>query len=803
MQMESFPLTCFPLEIFVSPSSVEKFKCNIGNNILNNPVINKHGQNFCLFCIENEKNQAEAQQKEKEDDEIESNASEVFFPNEIIKDFIEQSEVKCLNFNLGCEYVTNLKNLKDHFENDCMLKIKKCSFESCQFKAEKRHLAEHEEFCIFREIDCEFCKERIIAKDQADHLQVCEMFEVNCGLECGDILPRKNLEFHMKKRCEKADYKCGYDFLGCEFSGKRSDFIEHLIIDNETHIDAIKQELKFKTEKCQNFELENEGLLKELNEYEAIKSSELENVVNEKNNKINEITASINNLSNLLAEKNELLEIMKKREQENKEKIEAQDNIITELKLQLEAKSRMIDPDKFEAYKPYLIFKAESLPLFFTCEGEEPDENSNFIQNNIFISEKFDEYKFLYNGYFDQNKANNENYSNSNTLIHQNYNKGEDNISLNYPLKIHKFTLQSSYQFIEKMDFSINSNLKNKLENFTNFPIADFDYDKFENIYAVCAKTCMLTKFDKSFNFIKQQKLTEEVSHLAPMPTITVSKVSKSKNVRILLTFRDYSNKNEKGKTVVKFQIFDEDLNSLSDFNNFTECTNGNYSKAINKYNNAVIFYPSPSPNEKLFLQFLKKDGRLGANYVAFNIKAYFLRVCVSKKDSNIGLLSAKEQNGNNLYFRKFDFEKESFINEIPYSICMDWHGFDEFYIGVNKYNYIILSLKERVDKFKIKYYDWNLEKVEDLYINVKNNEGLNCKKAKYNAINILGKNFIITNYDYEEEGHMKYLLYDRKGNLLRSIKCKAANSVVKIDEKDNMYVLKNKEEISTIKNFI
>jgi len=49
----------------------------------------------------------------------------------------------------------------------------------------------------------------------------------------------------------------------------------------------------------------------------------------------------------------------------------------------------------------------------------------------------------------------------------------------------------------------------------------------------------------------------------------------------------------------------------------------------------------------------------------------------------------------------------------------------------------------------------------------------------------------------------MKNILYNRKGNLVRSIKCKAANSDVKSDEKGNMYVLINKEEISTIKNFI
>ncbi len=302
--MEEFPKTCFPFEIFVYPELVEEFKCAIGEKILNNPVMNKEGKSFCLQCYDN---------KHKNNQDISNSKFLELTPILIVKNCIEKAQVKCMSFNEGCEFVSSLKDLKDHYENQCEFKLTKCKNTLCFYKTLKIKILEHEEICEFKEFNCEFCSELVRVVKAEEHESTCDGREVLCDANCGQFVKKRHMELHMKNKCENIHFKCSFGFFGCGYTGKRSEYIDHFesysMFDSGAHIQFVKQELKERDQTINNLQEEN---LKTINHYEE-KVKILERNIHEKSCEINQFREIVLNLEDKLDVKETI--IIKKSEE--------------------------------------------------------------------------------------------------------------------------------------------------------------------------------------------------------------------------------------------------------------------------------------------------------------------------------------------------------------------------------------------------------------------------------------------------------------------------------------------------------
>ena len=169
------------------------FLCLICFNVLKDPVLcPKNHHCFCRGCIT--KHLENSQRCPTCADELtEETLTE---PPRMVKDYLNESKIRCVYHDRGCEEIVQLQHLDQH-EDSCGYTPVVCTNPGCGAILNKRDLAIHEnELCEYRKLKCHSCGE--MTKTLADMEKRMETNQTN--VEKNMETKFTNLEKNMEKK---------------------------------------------------------------------------------------------------------------------------------------------------------------------------------------------------------------------------------------------------------------------------------------------------------------------------------------------------------------------------------------------------------------------------------------------------------------------------------------------------------------------------------------------------------------------------------------------------------------------------
>ena len=132
------------------------FLCLICFNVLKDPVLCPKNQHcFCRGCIT--KHLENSRRCPTCGDELtEETLTEA---PRMVKDYLNESKIRCVYNDRGCEEVVQLEHLDQH-EDSCGFRPAVCTNPGCGVNLNKRDLVHHQsEVCEFRKVKCHSCEE--------------------------------------------------------------------------------------------------------------------------------------------------------------------------------------------------------------------------------------------------------------------------------------------------------------------------------------------------------------------------------------------------------------------------------------------------------------------------------------------------------------------------------------------------------------------------------------------------------------------------------------------------------------------
>ena len=159
---------------------------------------------------------------------------------------IKQLQVRCVNFERGCQWTGTVCILDDHIAS-CQFVLVPCPNKCEEDKGTgkllliRKHLDQHlNTKCPKRAYKCPYCGEKgTFARIAGDHDQVCEKKLVACpnmGKGCLILVERGKTKEHLSKSCEYTEVACVYESLGCGERMLRRDQKIHEKEDGNRHL---------------------------------------------------------------------------------------------------------------------------------------------------------------------------------------------------------------------------------------------------------------------------------------------------------------------------------------------------------------------------------------------------------------------------------------------------------------------------------------------------------------------------------------------------------------------------------------
>ena len=243
-------------------------ECPVCLTILTDPhLVSCCGNHFCGPCIERVRaiNRSCPMCNEKEYQAM---------ADKKCSRIINGLEVYCSNKEKGCPWKGELKNISTHLnketrEGECQYEERKCQYEKCQERKQRRYLKYHEdEECVQRPFQCEYCSSKgtflFITKD---HYEECRQYPVTCPNKCD--VPQASLTAHV----EPVD--CLFSQAGCNDKPLHKDV--HVLTADTKHgtllavacgqsskeNEKIQEEIKENIDKIKEMKKEIEPLKKE------------------------------------------------------------------------------------------------------------------------------------------------------------------------------------------------------------------------------------------------------------------------------------------------------------------------------------------------------------------------------------------------------------------------------------------------------------------------------------------------------------------------------------------------------------
>ena len=236
------------------------FLCLICFNVLKDPVLcPKNHHCFCRGCIT--KHLEHSQRCPTCADELtEETLAE---PHRMVKDYLNESKIRCVYHDRGCQEIVQLRHLDQH-EDSCGFTPAVCTNPGCGAILNKRDLAIHEsELCEYRKLKCHSCGE--ITKTLADMEKRMETNQANVETKLvnseKNIEKRlDNLEKNMNTRLDNLEMNIEIRMRNTETTMKNNTAIMHTRMTNidtrmanmETKIAQMKTDMDAKFETVNN-----------------------------------------------------------------------------------------------------------------------------------------------------------------------------------------------------------------------------------------------------------------------------------------------------------------------------------------------------------------------------------------------------------------------------------------------------------------------------------------------------------------------------------------------------------------------
>ena len=193
----------------------------------------------------------------------------------LIKTVSQNTKIKCINQNLGCDWKNELSKLEFHL-NECLYEAIKCPNKECNQKILKKNLNSHLIECEYTNIiikaKCNYCKKDFNIQNISEHLKKCPELIVDCEKGCGKKIKIKNLEEHKNNNCLEELEKCAYWNKGCKKFIKRKYLADHYILEKNNHLN-LEPLIEIKDNFNLNLDIDNKESFKEKKTKENSSSS--------------------------------------------------------------------------------------------------------------------------------------------------------------------------------------------------------------------------------------------------------------------------------------------------------------------------------------------------------------------------------------------------------------------------------------------------------------------------------------------------------------------------------------------------
>ena len=214
------------LDFVVAPPP-DRF-CPVCMELLTEPFLTDCGHYVCRTCRERI---VESGVKDECPSCREPNVIKDTRLNKHLQREIYDLKVRCQHHKVGCKWVGELRNLKDHLNitrRNCEFLILPCSF-GCGEQLRSGAMKEHKKCrCPKRGFQCEYCdyhdsRDIVIEK----HLPICHQFPVQCPNECEvKELKRIQLKAHVDE-CPLQVIACPFSSTGCTVTLPRNQMEAH------------------------------------------------------------------------------------------------------------------------------------------------------------------------------------------------------------------------------------------------------------------------------------------------------------------------------------------------------------------------------------------------------------------------------------------------------------------------------------------------------------------------------------------------------------------------------------------------
>ncbi|XP_058796875.1 TNF receptor-associated factor 4 [Phymastichus coffea] len=168
-----------------------------------------------------------------------SNKCGALVPRLLMEDHLKYS---CAQRRVRCEFCAQEfagYNFEKHLGN--------CGFEplycenKCGMKVQRLQLSQHKAGeCAKRLVACRYCQKEFVFDTLSAHHAKCGRFPVACPRRCETaVLPREDLEAHLKEHCSSQLLACSFKEAGCRFKGNRCSVEQHVEQEAKSHLGLV------------------------------------------------------------------------------------------------------------------------------------------------------------------------------------------------------------------------------------------------------------------------------------------------------------------------------------------------------------------------------------------------------------------------------------------------------------------------------------------------------------------------------------------------------------------------------------
>ena len=175
---------------------------------------------------------------------------------------VKQLKVRCSYKSAGCEWVGELGQLDNHLklgsvEGQCHFVDVQCPLE-CGQSLKRRNLNKHQaNECPKRPFTCQYCEyESTHEKVVSDHWPKCQRYPKVCPNECStDEIEHRFLQHHLQEECPLEKIPCEFSFAGCPVKVERKSMKEHLDKSKDEHLKMTAMKCKVVETELTNLKL--------------------------------------------------------------------------------------------------------------------------------------------------------------------------------------------------------------------------------------------------------------------------------------------------------------------------------------------------------------------------------------------------------------------------------------------------------------------------------------------------------------------------------------------------------------------